>query len=75
MKRIKIIIIFSVIIIAAAGGIITYNIINRFEYNDSGAVGNTTGNLYNQGLVCEYGDPNSIPHTYTESTVSTEPSP
>ena len=31
MKRIKIIIIFSVIIIAAAGGIITYNIINRFE--------------------------------------------
>lgn len=56
MKRIKIIIIFSVIIIAAAGGIIAYNIINRFEYNDSGAVGNTTGNLYNQGLVCEYGE-------------------
>ena len=56
MKNIKVIIICSVIILAAAGGIIAYNILNRFEYNEDNAVGNTTGNLYNEGLFCEYGD-------------------
>lgn len=56
MKRIKKIIIFSVIILAVAGAIITYNIINRFEYNEDNVMGNTTGNLYNEGLFCEYED-------------------
>lgn len=56
MKRIKIIIIFSVIIIAIAGGLIAYNVINRFEYNEDNVTGNTTGNLYNEGLFCEYED-------------------
>lgn len=29
---------------------------NRFIYNDSSTVGNTSGNLYNMGLFCEYGN-------------------
>lgn len=56
MKKIKVIIISSVIIIAVAGALIAYNIINRFEYNEDNVTGNTTGNLYNEGLFCEYGE-------------------
>ena len=33
-------------------GVVLY-LMNRFEYNDEGVVGNTPGNLYNEGLFCE----------------------
>lgn len=56
MKKIKGIIIFVVIAAVIAGGLIAYNILNRFEYNEDNATGNTTGNLYNEGLFCEYGE-------------------
>lgn len=54
MKKVRGIIILVLIVAAVAGGLIAYNIINRFEYNEDDATGNTTGNLYNDGLFCEY---------------------
>ena len=36
-------------------GLIVYNSLSdRLRYNKEGDVGNTTGNLYNSGLFCEY---------------------
>ncbi len=53
-KRIIYIIIFLIIVLAVAGGIVAYINSNKFEYNDADATGNTAGNLYNGGLFCEY---------------------
>ncbi len=46
-------IILVVIFIVIVGAIVAGIILNRFEYNDDDAVGNTAGNLYNGGLFCE----------------------
>lgn len=53
-KRIRNITI-GVVIILAIAGISIFTVINgRFRYNKEGDVGNTTGNIYNGGLFCEY---------------------
>lgn len=54
MKKILKIVIFILILLAIAGGIVAYILLNKFEYNDENATGNTAGNLYNGGLFCEY---------------------
>ena len=44
-----------VLIMLSVATLIIYNIISgRFRYNEEDTVGNTTGNLYNEGLFCEY---------------------
>lgn len=53
-KKIINVLVFIVIILAIAGGIIAYILSNRIEYNDADATGNSAGNLYNGGLFCEY---------------------
>ncbi len=44
----------SVVLIGVVVAIVLTVISNQFRYNEEGAVGNTTGNLYNKGLFCEY---------------------
>ena len=56
MKKVLKIIIFIVVILAVIGVIVAYILLNRFEYNDENATGNTAGNLYNGGMFCEYED-------------------
>ena len=53
-KRAKIIVLSmaAVIIIVAAASVYMY--INRFQFNDPNMTGNTTGNLNNGGMFCEY---------------------
>ena len=51
-KKIILIIFLALVII---GGFIFF-VNSKMEYNDEFARGNTTGNLYNQGLFCEYDD-------------------
>ncbi len=50
--RKAIIIIYIIALILVIVGIIIYN--NRIKYNPKGARGNTTGNLNNNGMFCEY---------------------
>lgn len=50
MKKKVIAIVIAVVVILGGVG---YWWMNRFEYNDENAVGNTTSNLYNEGLFCE----------------------
>lgn len=69
MKKKKGLIIFIVIVVMFAGGIVLYNYINRFKYNDDTATGNTTGNLYNQGLFCEYNDGIFFANPYDEDAL------
>ena len=56
MSKGKIIgILVSVALVALCITLFVLNAINnQFRYNEEGAVGNTTGNLYNDGLFCEY---------------------
>ena len=43
------------VLIAIGIGLIIFNSMNnKLRYNKDGDVGNTTGNLYNKGLFCEY---------------------
>ena len=46
-------IIWILVVVAIVAGIVVYYQMNKFEYNDEDAVGNTAGNLYNGGLFCE----------------------
>lgn len=52
-KHLPLIIFIIILILAIAGGITVY-MINRTRFNDDYVNGNTAGNLYNGGLVCEY---------------------
>ncbi|MDD7636062.1 MAG: DUF5050 domain-containing protein, partial [Clostridiales bacterium] len=54
-KHLPLIVLILVLVLAIAGGITVY-MINRTRFNDDYVNGNTAGNLYNEGLVCEYGD-------------------
>lgn len=51
MKK-KIIITCIVVFAVALGLFLFFN--SRFTYNDANTTGNTAGNLYNEGLFCEY---------------------
>ncbi len=54
-KIIKIVVTILVLLAIAIGiGFALHN--NRFRYNEDGATGNTTGNLYNGGMFCVYDD-------------------
>ena len=45
----------AVLVIGAIITAIVWNYIDgRFRYNEEGDIGNSTGNLYNDGLFCEY---------------------
>ena len=44
----------AAVLIAIVTAIVITTISGQFRYNEDGAVGNTTGNLYNGGLFCEY---------------------
>lgn len=46
-------IILSVILVAVIALSIFYYMSKRFTYNEEGTLGNTAGNLYNEGLFCE----------------------
>lgn len=52
-KKLPIIILILVVIAAIAGGIGIY-MMNRTKTNEAYVNGNTAGNLYNRGLICEY---------------------
>jgi len=48
-------IIIAVVVLGIVGGLGYYKYINSVTYfNDPGTTGNTTGNLYGNGLFCEY---------------------
>lgn len=52
-KVIKTVVLVVVLLLIVIGLVLA--IINgRFRYNEEGATGNTTGNIYNSGLFCEY---------------------
>ena len=56
MKKFIPIIIIGVVVILGAGiGVFAY-ISGKTKFNDGYVNGNTPGNLYNEGLYCEYGD-------------------
>ncbi len=44
-----------VVIVCVVVGVVIVNN-NKFRYNEEGAIGNTTGNLYNGGTFCQYED-------------------
>lgn len=48
------IIIAVLVVLLICGGIGVYMYSNRFIYNKEGDTGNTTGNLYNDGMFCVY---------------------
>lgn len=54
MKKTIAIIITVLVLVAAVTGVGFYMYSNRFIYNKEGDVGNTTGNLYNDGMFCAY---------------------
>lgn len=56
MTKKKVLVIVAIVfaVILAVVGILYYRYINRFTYNKEGEVGNTTGNLYNEGMFCAY---------------------
>ena len=54
MKKAIPIIVLIVIVLAAVGGGLYLRHSNRTRFNDSYVNGNTAGNLYNEGLFCEY---------------------
>lgn len=45
---------FIIMVILVVAGIVLYKRLTAFEYNDAGDTGNTNGNLYNEGMFCEY---------------------
>lgn len=51
----KIILLILIIVVIAALYLISF-LSHRVKTNDGNVVGNTAGNLYNQGLFCEFGD-------------------
>lgn len=81
MKKSKFIkiMIFSALIICMAVGIFVYFNSSKFEYNNENAVGNTTGNLNNGGLFCEYdgkiyfANPYDSDYLYVMNSDCTEP--
>lgn len=54
MKKKLPLIVFIIILILAIGGGIAVHMLNRTHFNDDYVNGNTAGNLYNEGLICEY---------------------
>ena len=56
MKKSVKIIIVTILVLALGCGIFYYYWNNRLIYNNENAIGNTTGNLQNGGLFCEYND-------------------
>lgn len=50
-KTIVLTILAAIVVVA---GILVYRYLNRFQYNEESASGNTAGNLNNGGLFCEY---------------------
>lgn len=52
--RAKTIVITMIVLVLIGGLVYAYSRLNRFEYNDDNATGNTTGNLNNGGTFCEY---------------------
>lgn len=52
-KRLPIIIFLILLVLAIAGGVFFY-FSNKTKFNDDYVNGNTAGNLYNEGLFCEY---------------------
>ncbi len=47
-------VLFLVVLVLAVGGGVGVYLMNRTHFNDGYVNGNTPGNLYNEGLVCEY---------------------
>lgn len=56
MKKIITFIILGIVMIAAIVLTIFTRQMNAHKYNEGYVNGNTAGNLYNNGLLCEYGD-------------------
>lgn len=54
MKKHLPLIIFAALLVLAVAGGITIHQMNRTKLNDGYVNGNTAGNLYNEGLLCEY---------------------
>ena len=54
MKKAIPIIVLILIVLGAVGGGLYLRHSNRTRFNDSYVNGNTAGNLYNHGLICEY---------------------
>lgn len=52
-KRLPLIIFLVLLVLAIAGGVCFY-LSTRTKFNDDYVNGNTAGNLYNEGLFCEY---------------------
>lgn len=55
----------AIILVVAVLGIFLF-FKNRFTYNDENVMGNTAGNLYNEGLFCEYEDTVYFANPYDE---------
>ncbi len=56
LKKKKKIIIFTLILIAVIGIVAWMALSGGMRYNEDNAIGNTNGNIYNEGLFCEYED-------------------
>ena len=74
MKTIKRLLIPAVIILVIAGYFIFNYFTTRTHWNDTFVNGNTAGNLYNNGIFCEYGgtvyfsNPNDHHYLYSMNT-------
>ena len=54
MKKLIPVVLFLLILLLAIGGGIYYHFSRKTKENDGYVNGNTPGNLYNEGLICEY---------------------
>lgn len=78
MKKRLPLIVFIIILIVAIGAGIAIHMLSRTRFNDDYVNGNTAGNLYNEGLVCEYDDmiyfanPSDRDRLYSMNTDGTE---
>jgi len=53
-KKVKSILVGTVVVLALVAVFIALLFVNRVSMNPDGTIGNTAGNLYNDGLYCEY---------------------
>lgn len=78
MKKKLPLIVFLIVLVLAIGGGITAHMLTRQHFNDDYVNGNTAGNLYNEGLVCEYdgmiyfANPSDRDRLYSMNTDGTE---
>ena len=69
MNKLKAFLVIFILIVIMGGGLTLTMILNKIPENPAGTVGNTGGNLYNDGLFCENEGQVFFANPYDENTL------